>query len=202
MDNRDRFDTMYANKDFDKFPFGGTWQTYIANRGDFDKYALPFLIPNKRVLDIGGGFGYFGNFVDRDKYYNIDISMNILRYDKNKNRILCTVTDLPLKANSFCNIVSFDVLRYVEDHTSFISEIARAIKSRGILVLGSMSSECKGMFVESTTNHVVIDGVEIYDRYWSKEELEDLLMEADFKVIHTREAKNIYPYVYVAARKK
>src|SRR3990172_3602467 len=97
---------------------------------------------NKKVLDIGCGFGWFELFALSQKPKTIvgtEISLNYLQ-TINKNlhepRLKTCVgdaTNLPFKNNSFDTVVSWEVLEHVKkgtDHKMF-KEVARVIKKGG-----------------------------------------------------------------------
>ena len=130
----------YEGIDFEKRPFGYSWRHFSWNRDPMYKKVAEHLIEGN-VLDDGGGFGYFRKFVPNRRYYNLDISPEILKYDKGENKVLGSGEDLPFDDESFDNVVSIGVLRQVIDEKAYLDEAYRVLKPGGRFIITTPRKE-------------------------------------------------------------
>lgn len=105
-------------------------------------------IENKRILDIGCGFGWFViNALHRgaDQITGMEISQRDLetvqKYIKQKNTSFCTGTaiDLPFDQGYFDSVVSWEVIEHIPKGTEnrMFSEVARVLKNQGVFYLST-----------------------------------------------------------------
>lgn len=90
------------------------------------------------VLDTGCGIGNFVDIFPNSFYVGVDFSLPALRELRNKyhkNVVLADVQNLPFKDNIFSFINAVEVLQYMDDHSRFLSEIARVSKKGAHVVI-------------------------------------------------------------------
>ena len=96
-----------------------------------------------RLLDIGCSSGYstelvFGAYVKRMTCVGLDISVSALKL-ANHRGILCAAGDiedsLPFASNCFDVIFAGEVIEHIIEIDSFLFEVRRCLKARGLLVL-------------------------------------------------------------------
>lgn len=114
------------------------------------RYALASdFVKGKKILDVASGEGY-GSYI-LSKYatsvVGVDISQDAVKHasDKYKNNnlsyVLGSADALPLNANEFDVVVSFETIEHLIDHQAMLSEIKRVLKPGGILIISSPDKE-------------------------------------------------------------
>jgi len=98
-------------------------------------------LANKRILDIGCGFGWFENSAIKQKVKNIvgmDISEEELKIagavnNASVNFVVGSAISLPFKNNTFDTVVSWEVIEHIPKHTEpkMFSEVYRVLKPGG-----------------------------------------------------------------------
>ncbi|PIO02721.1 hypothetical protein COX85_02325 [Candidatus Micrarchaeota archaeon CG_4_10_14_0_2_um_filter_55_9] len=134
------FDAVYQQYDFKRSPFGYSREYYEWYRKPMFTEAARWLEPGS-VLDDGGGFGYFSEFVPKHDYYLLDISKEMLGYYKGKRKFLGRGEKLPFDGCFFDNVVSLGVLRQVEDEDAYLEEAWRVLKPGGVFVISTPRKE-------------------------------------------------------------
>lgn len=129
----------------------------IINESPFDeRYGMQLEIPklvseknirNKRVLDIGCGFGWFEHWATQQKVKKItgiDVSTEEIALAKNLrkssvNFIVGSAIKLPFKENTFDTVVSWEVLEHIPKNTESLmfSEVFRVLKPGGKFFLST-----------------------------------------------------------------
>ncbi len=101
----------------------------------YEKYArmLNDVKLKGRILDLGSGTGLLSDFLNK-KIIDVDISINMLRKSKNKNRILGDAENLPFKNNVFDFVLSFTLLQNLLGFKLF-DEVKRILKPDSFFVL-------------------------------------------------------------------
>ncbi|MFT5876123.1 MAG: ubiquinone/menaquinone biosynthesis C-methylase UbiE [Clostridium sp.] len=141
---------------------------------------------NKRILNIGCGFGWFELNILK---YDIDEAIGIEITDKDLDVAKSNITnqkikfeigsaiDLPYEDNSFDTIVSWEVLEYIPKNTEIMmfKEINRVLKNQGICYF---STPYKSFF------STVFDPAWwlIGHRHYSKKQLNDLLSSYSYEI--------------------
>ena len=87
------------------------------------------------VLDCGCGFGAFYNLTKDFNAIYLDISLNLLKKFKLKERKICAnILRLPFKDNTFDLVLCINVLEHV-DYLKALNEIKRVLKDNGHLIV-------------------------------------------------------------------
>ncbi|MEN3047045.1 MAG: methyltransferase domain-containing protein [Candidatus Hydrothermales bacterium] len=135
--------------DWDK----GGKKKYISSKAEINRlyaYFVDYLdelfnLKNKRVLDLGCGFGnntfviykknaiVFALDIERDFIYVVNLKKKLTGY--NLYPLVGDGFNLPFKDNSFDLVVCTHTLEHIKNPILFLSEIKRVLKSRGILYL-------------------------------------------------------------------
>lgn len=96
-------------------------------------------VKNPMILDVGCGTGGTSNaFLKLGNLIGTDFSFAALKLASKKgleNIFRSTLTDIPLKNNSFDVITAFDVIEHVKDDSTVLLELKRLIKYNGHLVI-------------------------------------------------------------------
>ncbi|MEO2117008.1 MAG: class I SAM-dependent methyltransferase [Methanocaldococcus sp.] len=87
------------------------------------------------VLDCGCGFGAFYNLTKNFNTIYLDISLNLLKKFKLKERKICAnILYLPFKDNTFDLVLCINVLEHV-NYINALNEIKRVLKNNGHLIV-------------------------------------------------------------------
>ncbi len=87
------------------------------------------------VLDCGCGFGAFYNLTKNFNTIYLDISLNLLKKFKLKERKICAnILYLPFKDNTFDLVLCINVLEHV-NYLNALNEIKRVLKNNGHLIV-------------------------------------------------------------------
>ncbi len=190
-----------------------------------------YIKEGERVLDIGCGNGR--NFelfkIKNADYIGIDNSSNLVKEAKKKypeaNFILADALNLPFPDNSFDKVYSIAALHNIpskELREKFLSEAKRVLKNKGIIVLAvwkyhqlrSWRLLFKYTFLKLLGKTKldfkdILDPwggkTEIYYHWFSKRELEKIVLKAGFKIKEsgiTRNKKGNRRNIYVIAEKQ
>lgn len=104
-----------------------------------------------KILDIGAGTGLLNEFVDVG--VSADLSTGILKFNKNKMKICCSVTHLPFKTNSFDYVVSITVMQDLSKAAmeKSLIEIKRVASKKAVVSIMAASVKT-GFFQNLLTN--------------------------------------------------
>jgi ubiquinone/menaquinone biosynthesis C-methylase UbiE len=95
-----------------------------------------FLPEKGTILDLGSGDGILNQFLNKEiKIISFDLSFELLKINKNKNKIQGSILNIPFKNESFKYISSFTVFQDIPDKKKAIQETKRILKKEGILIL-------------------------------------------------------------------
>jgi len=132
------YDDLYGQLDFSERPFGYDQEYAAWRKGPVNKQIAKYLIEGT-ILDDGGGYGFLKGFLNKTKhkYYNMDCSYEILKYDDSKLRCIGQGEALPFKDGVFDNVVSGDVLEHVRDKMRCLEEAYRVLKDGGMFILNT-----------------------------------------------------------------
>jgi malonyl-CoA O-methyltransferase len=97
--------------------------------------ASPFLKENFKILDLGSGTGFIANNLNREKNLQIfqtDLSLDMLKQNIHKYKIICDFENLPFKNISFDILISSFSLQWLTDFNKNFSEFFSLLKPNGI----------------------------------------------------------------------
>ncbi|MEM0187886.1 MAG: class I SAM-dependent methyltransferase [Saccharolobus sp.] len=116
-----------------------TYSSFLSQISEF--------VDGKIIVDVGTGTGKIFDFVNCDMCVGIDISINFLKYLKERRRnVICIRADasnLPIKSGVVDSVVSTLVLHMLPNPSFAIKEMSRVLKSNGkcgIAVLANPNS--------------------------------------------------------------
>lgn len=137
-------------------------------------------VQGKTVLDIACGSGYGSNILARagaEKVTGMDVDEEALN-SAGKKFVLDNLefkkgNGLDLGVYGFDVVVSFETIEHLQDGEKFLSELAKAVKDDGVVIISTPNKE---VFLEKNPYHL---------KEYTKKEFEDLLKRyfADFKII-------------------
>lgn len=97
---------------------------------------IKFLPLKGTLLDLGSGDGILNQFLNKEvKIISFDLSFELLKLNKNKNKIQGSILNLPFKNEIFETISSFTVFQDVPNQKKAIQETKRILKKEGIFIL-------------------------------------------------------------------
>lgn len=106
---------------------------------EFDKPAKQFLskiIPqNSRVLDIGSGMTPETYLPEGIKATLVDLSLEALSINETPGRLVADAEHLPFTDGSFPTILCKDLLPYLPNPDTFLSEVLRVLQRGGKLII-------------------------------------------------------------------
>jgi len=119
-------------------------------------YSAKKILSGSSVLDIGSGRGVFSQFLDPSTdYTGLELSTAAVKLAKesNINVINSTIEEFVKTTNKqFDYIVSFQVLEHIENISSFIVAIKKALKDGGKIIFAVPNNES---FISKTPNHIL-----------------------------------------------
>lgn len=155
---------------------------------------LATTLSGKRVLEIGCGGGertkLFVNAGCKVKAIDI-IDARKTAFTKGYDFIIADGRNLPFGDETFDAVVSFDVIEHIEKDELFLSEIHRACKRGGILVLGTpnqnrLSHKLRRLLGKKIVYPLEIGEGCIHLREYIMNELSGLVKRAGFRITNER----------------
>ncbi|NMX21367.1 hypothetical protein C5S30_02795 [ANME-1 cluster archaeon GoMg4] len=115
------------------------------------EFASKTLSKDSIVLEVGCGEGYGTSFLSKSvkKIIGLDVDEQIVKHAQKKygstNCIFQVYNGkkIPFKENSFDAIISFQVIEHVQDDRSFVLEIYRILKQKGLFMLTTPNRTCR-----------------------------------------------------------
>lgn len=140
MRDKNPYNELYKQIDMATKPFGYTTDYVLWRaaklKGEFAKY----ITKNGKVLDVGGGYGvmakFLSDFADRENYYNLDVSIEMLKYSPYQN-ILASAEHIPFRDASFVYVILSEVLEHVNSKLKALRECYRVLKPGGLFLLST-----------------------------------------------------------------
>jgi 2-polyprenyl-3-methyl-5-hydroxy-6-metoxy-1,4-benzoquinol methylase len=86
------------------------------------------------VLDIGCGNGALSAYCNSEKYYGVDISLDIISMAKTKHPTYTFSTEIP-KNKLFNTIVLLAVIEHIKNPDTFLSEIENLLTKDGVIII-------------------------------------------------------------------
>ena len=173
--HRDEFHRIAENKGT-YFPY----RAWLFNR-------MQKAINGKQIIEIGGGVGAFGYYVQQKgySYTDFDISEEALGFAKQLELETCLFeegTIPPLKENSADMVVMWEVIEHVWDVQRYFVQIHRALEKGGCFLLSTPNIDRRGYM-----NNVEKPGLgspPIHINFFSEKSLDISLKNAGFRKVN------------------
>lgn len=134
------YDELYKQVDMRHRPYGYPKDYLLWRTAKLKRRWAEYIRKDGKILDVGGGFGVLTDFLpdllDRGNYYNLDVSVEMLRYCP-YNNILAAGEKIPFRENSFDYVASSDALEHVNSKTEVLTECYRVLKPGGKFFLST-----------------------------------------------------------------
>ncbi len=134
VEHRQAQDAHYSREDFAAKPWGYTKEYVDRIGGPRFELAARNLIPGS-ILDVGGGYGYLRHFTQGRWQLNLDISEVLLGHDSGTPKAVGASEQLPVRDDTFDNVVNIGVLGHVADPAACLREAFRVLRRGGRLVV-------------------------------------------------------------------
>jgi len=105
----------------------------------------------KKVLDIGGGYGFARMYTDEYHYLDIEDKCLLCNDDK-VFKYVQDFHELPFEDETFDTVILFDVLEHTTYYGKLIDEAKRVVKTDGFVLVHTINN--KGSIVERDEGHV------------------------------------------------
>tara|TARA_B100000497_G_scaffold124408_1_gene158859 strand:- start:772 stop:1503 length:732 start_codon:yes stop_codon:yes gene_type:complete len=161
--------------------------------------TLEELRPNSSILDAGAGEAQFKKFCNHLKYTSQDIGiydgsgdnkgLHTEKRDYSNLDIISDIYDLPLKDNSFDNIMCIEVLEHLDDPLKALKELSRVIIKDGNLILTAPFN--------SLTHYAPYHFHTGFTRYFYEKHLKEL----GFEIIEITPNGNFFQYIAQESRR-
>src|SRR3990167_2628995 len=175
-----------ASADYDdrafnsKIPLQRYWQR--------KKYHLVLNMLERKspILDIGCGSGKILEALP--EAYGIDLSLSKLRYRKRTNNLLICgdVNKLPIKDNTFYEIICNQIIEHIADDETLLREVSRVLKPGGNLIIGTPDFSKKLYLLIDFFYRKLLPGAygDEHVTRWDFDSLRQKLMEHGFEIIN------------------
>lgn len=134
------YDELYKQIDMTQKPFGYAPDYVLWRAAKLKGELAKFIAKNGRILDVGGGMGimnrFLPDFVYKGNYYNLDISVEMLKYSPYSN-ILASTEQIPCPGDTFDYVIMSEVLEHVGNKLEALSECYRVLKPEGLFLLST-----------------------------------------------------------------
>lgn len=174
------------------------------NKYEFVENNIKNIMKNKKVLDVGCGYGEYLQLYQKRgfKVTGIDIDKKAIKDVKNAK--YGSVTNLPFKNRSFDIINCIDVLEHVYDEEKSFSEISRVIKKGGILIMTVPNASFPitydpiNKLLSIFKKHIKI-GIWHWGhkKLYSKENLFQMLNKYNFKIAKYEQKSHLFTALFV-----
>lgn len=136
------------------------------------------------ILDFGCGSGYF--LETAKKYFDaegVELSDNLRDWLK-KNLNIISYKNLSDTRKKYNVITAFDVLEHVSNPISFLKEIKKKLKPKGIILIYTPNRDSLGFNYLGYNNNLLVPPAHLF--YFNKTSLDILFKKAGFKIIETQ----------------
>lgn len=134
------YDKLYSQIDVTLKPFGYDPDYILWRQAKLKNELAKFINGYGKILDVGGGYGimtqFLPDFVDQENYYNLDISIVMLKQSRYQN-ILAAGEAIPVCDNSFDHVISSEALEHATNTIKTLSECYRVLKPGGLFLLST-----------------------------------------------------------------
>lgn len=119
-------------------------ETYIEHASRY-QFAAGY-VADRNVLDIACGVGYGSEILakqDPRSIISVDISEEAIRHAERHYKngkisfLVGDATVIPLKGSAVDVVVSFETLEHIKDYTTFILEVKRCLRPRGLFIVST-----------------------------------------------------------------
>ncbi|PIR68649.1 hypothetical protein COX93_00215 [Candidatus Nomurabacteria bacterium CG_4_10_14_0_2_um_filter_30_12] len=125
--------STYQNLTEDKETAQAIWR-YITH--SIEEVGRNDILQNPTVLDIGGGVGEFSKNLNSEGINCVSLDIKNLELNSGANQIVANANKMPFVDESFSIVHGrgiFDKKLYPNYHSYLLKEIARVLKTKGIL---------------------------------------------------------------------
>jgi len=98
------------------------------------------IAPHENILDLGCGVGFLNNFFPNNNITSVDPSEELLKQNKNKNKIKASAENLPFQDHSFDWVISITAVHHFNLNKA-IKEIKRVGKNNFIITVLKKSNK-------------------------------------------------------------
>ena len=134
------YDELYKQVDMSVKPYGYSQDYLLWRTAKLKGPWSSFIRHNGKILDVGGGFAiltrFLPDFIDTRNYYDMDVSLEMLRYSP-YNNFLGAGEAIPFRDATFDYVVSSDVLEHVNDKVQVLMECFRVLRPGGLFFLST-----------------------------------------------------------------
>ena len=113
----------------------GSWEKLQTQKYQALVNRIGNIFSGKYILDLGGGRGYFSNFLGKKDIFVIDNNIESLLNNNSHFKILGNGNNLPFK-KIFDIVVGIDIA-----HLISLDDVKNVLKNNGILIIGMFFNE-------------------------------------------------------------
>ena len=167
--------------------------------GSYLKKTLQHSVKNPKLLEIGGGNGFFlekAKEMGLTKVYGVEPSqdgVNQARSDIKKNMIVDFFPSQKIKKSSFDIICIFQTLDHIIDPNSFLEECRKALRKNGLVLCIHHNTD--GLSVKLLREKSPIFDIE-HIFLFNKHNLKTIFAKNGFKTVEVFDVKNTFPLRY------
>lgn len=126
---------MNKEKEFDRYTKFQNPERYYVN--EFVKKASEEIPAESKVLDAGAGECVYRKYFSHCDYVSSDYCVGDEHWDYKKIDLVCKLSDIPVKDETFDYILCTQTLEHVPDPDKVISELGRVLKKNGKLFISA-----------------------------------------------------------------
>ncbi len=127
---------------------------YYPSKKDEFEYVSRFILKDDTIFEVGCGNGEFSKYVDKSKYFGIDLNSEAIKKNKNKiNVIHSSIEQYCIQTNKKYNVVcAFQVLEHIAKPRDFIEKCIKLLNKNGLLIFSIPSYNS---FLCNMSNHLL-----------------------------------------------
>lgn len=167
--------------------------------GSYLQKTLQHSVKNPKLLEIGGGNGFFlekAKEMGLSKIYGVEPSqdaVNQARNDIKKNMIVDFFPSKKIKKASFDIICIFQTLDHIIDPNTFLLECRKALRNKGVILCIHHNTD--GLSVKLLREKSPIFDIE-HIFLFNKDNLRNIFAGNGFKTVEVFDVKNTFPLRY------
>jgi len=171
---------------------------YLDEKAEY-KYALQYIGPNDKLLEIGCGKGAFSEYLTTTDYTGLEFSQQAIDIAKKAGIrvILQSIQEHSIEKPGYYDVVcSFQVLEHISAIYDFLNAVVKTIKTGGILIL---AVPCEDSFLRFAINNALNLPPHHVSR-WSDKSLDFLASCFDLELlkIHHEQVQPIHQRLFLA----